>query len=496
MTSSSALPQRFLIFGIILPIAALVGYLLADPLELSSAAVLGVLIGVLVLPLLLKWHHPLLVVTWHAAIIIIFLPGQPYLWMLLTAINFGFLALNRFLDPNMKIVHVPILTWTLLLLAAVVFATAQYTGGVGLRSLGSSVIGGKKYYLIWFAIAGYFAISARPIPPEKAGLYAISHFGSGITAAISTLAYVAGPAAWVLYAVFPTDYAMHLISKDYTLDYNAIGISRFSGFGAAGLAIAPFFFIRWGVTGLLDWSRPWRMAAFLTVIGVSMLGGFRATLGMFVLLFAIQFWNEGLMKTRYFPALIGFGLVGLVAVSIVASSLPMAIQRSLSVVPYVPLSKIARADAENSTKWRKDMWRELEPEIRRYFWVGKGYTANESTYRLEQEAYRIGLAQDYEMMILAGDYHSGWRSIMVPFGIGGMVAFVAFIGAGLHTLWINRLKGEGVLRRVNMFLLTYFIAKSLYFIFVFGAIASDLFVFTGLVGLSVSLNCGADPARA
>ena len=99
------------------------------------------------------------------------------------------------------------------------------------------------------------------------------------------------------------------------------------------------------------------------------------------------------------------------------------------------------------------------------------------------------------MMILAGDYHSGWRAIMIPFGIWGILAFSAFLFAGLKVLWANRNKGEGALRRVNLFLLTYFISRTVFFFFVFGAIASDLFIFTGLVGLSVSLN-QANEARA
>ena len=108
----------------------------------------------------------------------------------------------------------------------------------------------------------------------------------------------------------------------------------------------------------------------------------------------------------------------------------------------------------------------------------------------------MGLAQDYEMMILAGDYHSGWRSILIPFGIWGLLAFLAFLTAGLRVLWINRHKGEGTLRRVNLFLLTYYIAKGVFFFAIFGAVAAELFVFTGLVGLSVSLNGGAAVAKS
>ena len=496
MNSSPALPQRLLILAIVLPIAALIGYLLADPAEIEAFAIVGLVVSVLVLPWVLKWHHPMLVLSWNASIIIMVLPGQPYLWMLLAVISLALTALNRFLDPNFKPILVPSVTWTLVILAIVVLITAQLTGGVGLRSMGGSVIGGKKYYLIWFAILGYFALSVRSLPAAKAGFYAILHFASGVTTAVGTLAYLAGPAAYFLYAIFPTDYAMHLVAMDYSTDYMAANISRFSGFSVAGQALVPFFFIRWGARGLLDWTRPWRMAGLILVVGVSLLGGFRSTLGLFGLLFLVQFWNEGLFRTRLFPALIAASVTGLTVLYLFAGSLPMSIQRSLTPLPLIPVSQIARSDAEGSTKWRQDMWKQLEPEIARHFWLGKGFTASQTTYRLEQEAVRMGLAQDYEMMILAGDYHSGWRSILIPFGIWGLLAFLAFLTAGLRVLWINRHKGEGTLRRVNLFLLTYYIAKGVFFFAIFGAVAAELFVFTGLVGLSVSLNGGAAVAKS
>ena len=495
MTSSPALPQRLLILAIVLPLAALIGYLLADPTEIESLAVVGIVVSVLALPWVLKWHHPMLVLSWNAAIIVIFLPGQPYLWMLMAVISLGLTVLNRFLDPNFKPIMVPSVTWTLIILAAVVLITAQLTGGFGLRSMGGNVIGGKKYYQIWFAILGYFALSIRSLPTAKAGFYATLYFASGLTTVVSTLAYVAGPAAWFLYAIFPTDYAMHLVAMDYSTDFMAVNISRFSGFSMAGQALVPFFYIRWGARGLLDWTRPWRMAGLLLVMGVSLLGGFRSTLGLFGLLFLIQFWNEGLFRTRLFPALIAASLTGMTVLYLVAGSLPMSIQRSVSSLPLIPVSQVARSDAEGSTKWRQDMWKQLKPEVVRHFWLGKGFTASQSTYRLEQEALRMGLAQDYEMTILAGDYHSGWRSIIIPFGIWGMLAFLAFLMAGLRVLWINRNKGEGMLRRVNSFLLTYYIAKGFFFFLIFGAVASELFLFTGLVALSVSLNGGASMAK-
>jgi len=44
------------------------------------------------------------------------------------------------------------------------------------------------------------------------------------------------------------------------------------------------------------------------------------------------------------------------------------------------------------------------------------------------------------------------------------------------------------LRGMNTVLLAYFIAKLVLFLVVFGALATEFYIFTGLVGLSVALN--------
>jgi hypothetical protein len=100
------------------------------------------------------------------------------------------------------------------------------------------------------------------------------------------------------------------------------------------------------------------------------------------------------------------------------------------------------------------------------------------------------------MMILSGDYHSGPLSILIPFGIWGVLAFLAFVVASLRLLYLNYRNGSDSIRNINTFLLSYFVAKLIFFIGVFGAIHLDLATFAGLVGLSVSINGGLLKAKA
>ncbi len=76
MTSSAIIPRKLIIFGIVLPLAAFVGYLLASP-DFSSLALVGLFFGVLTVPLFLRWHHPILVFTWKCHLF----PGRFCAWV-------------------------------------------------------------------------------------------------------------------------------------------------------------------------------------------------------------------------------------------------------------------------------------------------------------------------------------------------------------------------------------------------------------------------------
>src|SRR5437867_6130075 len=119
-------------------------------------------------------------------------------------------------------------------------------------------------------------------------------FLSGVTTLFSNLVYLAGRTAWMLYAVFPVDSAIGQAIEDFAGSPLAAKFSRLGGLAVAGLAAYPFMILRYGLRGIFDWTKPWRLVVFLLIVALSLLGGFRSALVFFGLLFAVQFWAEGL----------------------------------------------------------------------------------------------------------------------------------------------------------------------------------------------------------
>src|SRR5208282_2806148 len=108
----------------------------------------GIVVLLLVSPLLLRWHHPLLILSWNMGVTLFFLKGSPSLWLVMVALSLGISLLERALSSQMHFIRAPQITWPLLCLVGVVLLTARLTGGFGVRAFGSDVYGGKKYIFL------------------------------------------------------------------------------------------------------------------------------------------------------------------------------------------------------------------------------------------------------------------------------------------------------------------------------------------------------------
>jgi O-antigen ligase len=196
------------------------------------------------------------------------------------------------------------------------------------------------------------------------------------------------------------------------------------------------------------------------------------------------------------PAIIMAGVLGAALLAGFANRLPIPLQRTLTFLPaqWLDLDMTARLDAQGSSDWRIEMWKDVLPQVPRYLLVGKGYGIDaRELASVRSDAFRG--RDPWGGSELAGDYHNGPLSVIVPFGIFGVLAFVWFLVASCRVLVRNYQFGDPAYHRVNTFLFAYFVVKTIFFFTVFGSLYSDLALFTGVIGLSVSLNGGvAKPA--
>lgn len=486
MANTFAVSRSHLIFGLCLPLAVLLGYLLAEPLDAGNLAVIVLIGSILLFPLLLKHHYLLLVLSWNASITPYFFPGRPSLWMMMAALSLFFAVLARTVSEKNRFINVPALTRSLLCLLAVVLITASITGGFGSQAFGSRTFGGKGYFVITAAVMGYFALTSQAIPRNRVNLVVAVYFLSGLTAVVSNLIYVAGPKYWFLYEFFPANYAAGQAEAEGSL---GTGLVRISGLLLLAQAVYGFLLARYGFRGVFDLKHGWRLVLLLAAVFVSMFGGYRSGLVMVGLTFLTLFIVEGLWRTRILLTAVGVGLVVTVLVVSFVDRMPLSVQRTLSFLP-VNVDPVIKQAAQDSTEWRLEMWRTLWPDVPKYLFLGKGYVLDPQALYFLTEATIRGYAVPHEWAAYSGDYHNGLLSLVIPFGLYGVVAFLWFLGAGIRVLYNNFKYGAPWLRQVNGYLLAFFIARAIYFFLVFGAFYAELFYFTGALGLSVALNRG------
>jgi hypothetical protein len=485
MTNPSAVLRSLIVYAICVPVALILGYVVTSPLQWSSFGVIGAVFVILILPLMMRCHYPLMLLGWNMTMIVFFLPGAPKVWLPLTALSLGFSIVQRTIDQDFRFIRVPSLNWPLLAIGLVVLVTAEATGGIKMRAFGGEVYGGKRYIFLFAAIAGYFALTAQRIPREKAGLYVALSLLGGLTCLLGDVFYVDSRALQFLFYFFPP--------SQYFGDWATGGLSRFSGIANACSVFVYFMLAKYGIRNLFSVRQPWRLALFAFFAAASLLGGFRGIFITLILLLGFQFYFEGLHRTRLFPVvLVGLVLAASVSLPFVRQ-FPYSIQRTLSIFP-IPVDPAARADAESTVNWRLEMWSAVLPQVPEYLLLGKGLalTPRDFDFGLSNMNRTGGMrafSGDQDPMALAGDYHNGPLSVVIPFGIWGVITFLWFLAASIRALHRNYRYGDPSLKTINTFLLAVFVARVLVFM-IGGSFYNDMQMFVGSLGLSVALNGG------
>ncbi len=480
--------HRILIaYAVAIPLALALGYMVATP-DMASIAAIGLVLFCLALPLVLRWHHALLIISWNSVFMLGFVPGRPMLWLLLAGLAFAVAAVNHVTGLK-RLLRAPELTKPVLCLLVVVLLTARFRGGFGSRVLGGSGYGGKNYIFLLAAIIGYFALTAQGIPIAKSQRMVKWFFLSSVTFVLSNLLYALGPAFYVFYNFIASDFA----SAQVAVDYGRNVVERFGGLAPAANGLLAFMLARWGVRGTFAFDKPWRLLFLASAITAGLFSGFRSELGFLGVFFVVQFLLEGLWKSAFLPMFILLALLCLTPMLLFTHKLPASVQRSLAGFLYIlplDIDPAVRAEAMDSGQWRVDMWMAVLPDVPKYLLLGKGYSIDPVDLYLTEQATENGLLSSYELSIIAGDYHNGPLSVLIPFGMFGAIAVLWLLAAGVKVLYWNSRYGDARLKLVNMVLFSYFLAQCFFFFFVVGAISSQLQVFLGILGLSVSLNDG------
>ena len=482
MTNSSNAVGALLIYAISLSLALVIGYILAAGSDFESVALIVLVVGALCLPALLRVHRAILFFCWNSTMGTYFLPGQAPLWMSLAALSLLMTLVGRTLSRGQPLVNEPLITWPLVVFAIVVIITMLARGGVGIQWMGEGGLsGGGKYMWILAACVGYFALTGTAIPPEKASLYYGLFFLGGLTGFIGPVAaWLGGPIAYVQYVFNPSEGVAQTEN-----------VFRIKGMAFTGGAIVAWMLAHYGFDGVFHSRRLWRVILFGLGMLLALLSGYRTTLVSSAIILIILFFLEGHHRT---PRLLGWMCIGLLGVALLIPMtryLPTPVQRSLAFLP-LPVDPLVKFDADGTIEWREGLWQVLLDDVPTYFWLGKGLTIRTVDMEWAETIGRFGADQWYRAY-LTGEHHNGFLSVIISFGIWGVLTFFWLLIAGLWVLVNHFRNGRPELRSVNAYVLAAFIAWIILFFSYWGTLYWLLKDVTGWLALSVLLNHKAPP---
>jgi len=484
MNNAPVILRSLIVYAVCVPLAVIVGFMLTDPMDYSTLGLFGILALLLISPLLLRWHYPLLVLSWNLGITLFFIKGAPYLWVVVVALSLGLSVVERALNSQMRFIPVPQITWPLICLMGVILVTAKFTGGFGLHAFGSDVYGGKKYIFLVLGILSYFALTARRIPPERAGFYVGLYFLGGLSSIVGDLFTFAPSWAYPIFWFFPP--------TGYAFQNFELGETRLGGFSSAGVMLWCFLLAKYGIRGIFLEGKLWRPILLVLSLLMVFLGGYRGVLMFVGIVFALQFFMEGIHRTRLLPVFIFVGVLAAVAIVPLANKLPFTFQRTLAFLP-LQIDPVAMAEAQDSVDWRVNMWKALMPQIPEYLLLGKGLAITTEDYNemMGQTALsQSAIDPSQNSLALSYDYHNGPLSVIIPFGIWGCITVLWFFAAGFRVLRNNYRYGDPSLQTINAFLFAAYVAYVFQFMFIGGSLSLDVAKFAGVIGLSVALNSG------
>ncbi len=334
--------------------------------------------------------------------------------------------------------------------------------GFGLRALGGESWGGMGYIKLFIAAGFYLTAKYIQLTPRQIKLSIVFLVLFSFIPAISQVIFIASGGRIYQQYMFVHAYVAGLLGSLEAAETGR-GIVRYQLMGTVAINLMLAALI------LFPFRRAYRFLVVALICGAILAGGlsgFRGTimtvLGVVTLYIILV--SEGQRIRRLFQLAIPV-VIGFVILLLTVQQLPIPVQRAVTWVPFVETSALAQMDAEGSSQWRIEVWQMAWQEVPNYLWVGKGYALNPA------DITSMAARRDSVLMaVFTQDYHNGPLSLLLVFGIPGLLMGTGFLVASSYEL-IKRARNLGqdpFIRRFYFVFTARYIFSAVTFFVIFG----------------------------
>lgn len=400
------------------------------------------------------------------------IPGQPSALLLGQVLVICFsvlLLLMRRLPFSFKFTELEI--WGLILTLFVIQVYVR--NPVGLNIFGGSSVGGKPYAMFIVTLVTAVILAGLRVPPTelKTALH-LSILGGLINLGVSTIGKFIPTVGYYTGANYSDTSVADYTDHGQKVDTGAAGREGFLGTFAKNLAL----WISTFKSPLIACLHPLLAPLILISFAMAGLSGFRNAIAAVGLTYFFGVYYRGGLAQVLVSSLVGALALAALALTNAIAPLPPNLQRSLSFLPGTWEQRY-ELDAENSTKWRMEIWEEV---LRTDRWIknkvlgdGLGFSASELQYQMtggDLTAKGIsGFDAHRESILANGDYHSGPIQTIRIIGYSGLVILLLFqIRLAVHAhRQIKRCRGSEWFP-ISLFIGIPLIWNPIFFTFIFG----------------------------
>lgn len=335
--------------------------------------------------------------------------------------------------------------------------------GVGIRALDSRLWGGAGYVSLLISAWLFLSADVLALTPRQWKSTLLAIVGLSFLPAIAQIVYlISGGTISQQYSfIQPSGFIASTLSS---LERDA-GVARYSTGFSNLLILTPFLFL----------SRPFSGKqlvlsglVIVTSIALGMLGGSRASLieNLLFLIFWLGIMDRSILLRRlFFLAVVA--VIILSGLALIASHLPLAVQRSLTLFPFADVSWEARHDAFGTFDWRLDLWGRAIKEIPNYLLIGQGlaFDSREILSLLGSDSYVR------EWALVTHCYHQGILSLLLIFGVPGLVAGLVILASAFfrhYRLFHSYAWNDNRLQRIHKVMLCVLVTQIVKYILVYG----------------------------
>lgn len=429
-TGDSLAVQKAIAAVIIGAAAILLGYLLADNPVLAFLVVFGPM-WLFTLPYHSELSVRIAVATFASALIVPFFPGRPYVWELAALLGWSGLVITLFLrreHPGMTgMIRSNLLIYVGVLGYCAVLLVTMYYRGFGLRVLGGEQMGGRFY--IQQLVCGVFPWLLAAVPTNERTLTRLFYLQCLLTVSylVSDLALTNPTGLFLLLLQF---FELSADAVNFELQSEQFGIRRFQSLALVSGGAIYFLWARYGVKSMFSRKGVYLLPLTALALGMGLMSGHRYLIVIVVLTFFFCSYAQRLFTLQNSLILAMALLLGTTLLYPFADKLPLAAQRTVSMLPGIEVSEVASRDARGTWEVRRTLRKigmEMAPEYR---WVGRGFGIAASSDALGMRGRDVITSH-----VSIGQFYNGFVGLLVNTGIFGTVFMLLFLTGGTVVAW-------------------------------------------------------------